>query len=198
MIVLALTGSIGMGKSTTLAMFADEGIPVYSADAAVHELYETNAGPMIEAAFPGTVVNGKVDRIKLSAAVFGKPDELKRLEALIHPLVREKELHFINQTRKSGATLAIIDIPLLYETHGETRVDKVIVVTADVQTQRTRVLARPGMTVQKLDAILGRQMPDADKRLRANYVIDTGKGLDAARQSVRAIIRDINESCTDA
>ncbi len=194
MIVLGLTGSIGMGKSTTLAMFADEGVPVYSADAAVHELYEGEAAAMIEAAFPGTMVKGKVDRDRLSKAVLGKPEKLKRLEALVHPLVRQKEMDFVEQARKSGAPLAVVDIPLLYETGGADRVDKVVVVTADPQIQRARVLSRPGMTVQKLEAILARQLPDADKRALAHYIIDTGQGLDAARQSVRAIIKSIDES----
>lgn len=198
MIVLGLTGSIGMGKSTTLAMFADEGIPVYSADTAVHELYAGEAVPLIAAEFPGTVVNGEVDRDRLSTAVLGKPEQLKRLEALVHPLVRQKEIDFVEQARRSGAALVVVDIPLLYETGGTDRVDKIVVVTADPRTQRERVLTRPGMTVQKLDAILARQMPDADKRARAHYIIDTGQGQDAARQSVRAIIKSINESCDHA
>ncbi len=198
MIVLGLTGSIGMGKSTTLTMFEDEGIPVHSADAAVHDLYEGAAVPIIEAAFPGSTAKGKVDRAKLSVAVFGRAEKLKQLEALVHPLVRRKELDFVEQARKSGAALAVVDIPLLYETGSEQRFDKIVVVTADPQIQRMRVLARPGMTVQKLEAILARQMPDADKRLRAHYIIDTGHGMDAARQSVRAIIKFIIESPNNA
>ncbi len=198
MIVLGLTGSIGMGKSTTLAMFAEEGIPVYSADAAVHELYEAEAAAAIEQAFPGTVTNGKVDRTRLSEAVLGKPEQLKRLETIVHPLVRLKELNFVKQARKSGALLAVVDIPLLFETGGEQRVDKVVVVSADPATQRERVLARPGMTEQKLEAILARQVPDADKRAKADYIIETGKGLEPARAAVRAIIRSISESRTDA
>jgi dephospho-CoA kinase len=198
MIIIGLTGSIGMGKSTTLAMFADEGIPVFSADTAVHGLYEAEAVPLIEAAFPGATANGKVDRVKLSAAVFGNPESLRRLEAIVHPLVRKKELDFVEQARQSGVALAVIDIPLLFETGGEQRFDKIVLVTADPHTQRERVSARPGMSGQKLDAILARQMPDADKRTKAHYIIDTAKGLDAARQSVRAIIRTINESRTHA
>ncbi len=198
MIVLGLTGSIGMGKSTTLAIFAEEGIPVYSADAAVHELYEGEASAVIKQAFPGTVSDGKVDRIRLSAAVLGKPEQLKLLETIVHPLVRQKELDFTKKARESGAALAVVDIPLLFETGGEHRVDKVAVVSADPDTQRERVLARPGMTEQKLDAILARQMPDADKRARADYIIDTGKGLEPARAAVRAIIKSITESRTDA
>ncbi len=198
MIVLGLTGSIGMGKSTTLAMFADEGIPVYSADAAVHELYDGEAAAMIEQAFPGTVIDGKVDRTRLSEAVLGKPEQLKHLESIVHPLVRQKETDFVKLARKSGAPFAVVDIPLLFETGGEHRVDKVVVVSAETQIQRERVLARPGMTEQKLEAILARQMPDADKRARADYIIDTGKGLDPARTAVRAIIKSITESNTDA
>ena len=198
MIVVGLTGSIGMGKSTTLAMFADEAIPVYSADAAVHELYEGEAVDLIAQAFPGTVSEGKVDRTRLSAAVLGKPEQLKRLEAIVHPLVRQKELDFIEQARKSGAILAVVDIPLLFETGGEHRVDKVVVVTAKPEIQRERVMARPGMTAQKLDAILARQMPDADKRAKADYIIETGKGLEPARAAVRAIIKSITESRTNA
>ena len=198
MIVLGLTGSIGMGKSTTLKMFAEEGVPVYSADAAVHELYEGDAVSAIEAAFPGSIANGKVDRGMLSTAVFGRPDALKRLEAIVHPMVRKKEVDFVEKVRKSGAALAVVDIPLLFETGGEQRVDRVIVATVDPQIQRQRVLSRPGMTAQKLQAILARQMPDADKRARAYYIIDTGLGLDAARRSVQAIIREINESPDNA
>ena len=198
MIVLGLTGSIGMGKSTTLAMFADEGVPVYSADAAVHALYENEAAPLVGAAFPGTVANGKVDREKLSRVVLGKPEQLKRLEAIVHPLVRQKELEFLDVARKSGARLAVVDIPLLFETGGENRVDKIAVVSAEPDVQRQRVLARPGMNEAKLDAILARQMPDADKRARSHYIIDTGKGLEPARAAVRAIIKSVTESGADA
>ncbi len=198
MIVLGLTGSIGMGKSTTLAMFANEGVPVYSADAAVHELYEGEAVPLIAAAFPGTVEEGKVDRAKLSNAVIGKPQDLKRLENIVHPLVRLKELEFIEKARKSGAKLAVVDIPLLFETGGESRVDKVLVVTTDPIIQRQRVMARDGMTEDKFNAIIARQIPDAEKRARAHYTIDTGKGLKFARDAVHAIIRSIKESSTHA
>jgi dephospho-CoA kinase len=194
MIVLGLTGSIGMGKSTTLMMFAEEGIAVYSADDAVHELYEGKATALIGKAFPGSVTGGKVDRTKLAAMVLHKPDALKRLEAIVHPLVRQKELAFVKGARKSGAALAVLDIPLLFETQGEKRVDKVVVVTADPQIQRDRVLSRPGMTNEKFTAILARQMPDADKRTRADYIIDTGTGLEATRNAVRAIIRSAKEN----
>lgn len=198
MIVLGLTGSIGMGKSTTLGLFAEVGVPTHSADAAVHDLYENEAVPLIEAAFPGTAIGGRVDREKLSRAVLGKPEALKRLEAIVHPLVRQKEMDFIAHARASGAPLAVVDIPLLYETGGEERVSKVLVVTAPPDTQRKRVMARPGMTAEKFEAILARQMPDAQKRARADFVIDSSLGMDNARSAVRSIIRALSESESDA
>jgi dephospho-CoA kinase len=191
MIILGLTGSIGMGKSTTLKMFEDEGIATYSADAAVHQLYAGKAVPLIEAAFPGTSKDGVVDRQILSTKVLGNPDALKKLEAIIHPLVREAELKFIAKSKLSGAKIAVVDIPLLFETAGQARVDKILVVTADPAIQRQRVLERPGMTIQKFESILARQMKDADKRAQADFIIDTGKGLESARQNVRSIIRKL-------
>lgn len=191
MIVIGLTGSIGMGKSTTLDLFAAEGVPVYSADAAVHALYAGKAAPLIEAAFPGSVIDGRVDREQLSAKVIGRPEALKQLESIVHPLVREAETGFVADAKAAGATLAVLDIPLLFETGGQARVDKVVVVTADPQIQRQRVLARPGMSAQKLDAILARQLPDAEKRRRADFVIDTSLGLDHARTEVRRILADL-------
>ncbi len=188
MIILGLTGSIGMGKSTTLKMFADEGFPTYSADDAVHELYRGKAVPLIESAFPGVTMDGQVDRAKLSAAVVGKPEALKRLEAIVHPLVRQAELEFVSKARAEGAKLIVLDIPLLFETDGKQRVDATLVVSAPREIQRARVLARPGMTPQKLDAILARQMPDADKRRLADYIIDTGEDLGTVRQHVKALI----------
>jgi dephospho-CoA kinase len=177
-----------MGKSTTLQMFAEEGIPTYSADDAVHELYRGKAVPLIESAFPSVTMDSQVDRTKLSAAVVGKPEALKRLEAIVHPLVRQAELEFVSKARADGAKLIVLDIPLLFETDGKQRVDATLVVSALPEIQRTRVLARPGMTPQKLDAILARQMPDADKRKLADYVIDTGEDLDTVRQHVKALI----------
>jgi dephospho-CoA kinase len=191
MIILGLTGSIGMGKSTTLKMFEDEGVATYSADAAVHQLYAGKAAPLIETAFPGTTQNGKVDRQILSTKVLGNPDAFKQLEAIIHPLVREAELKFIADAKSSGATIAVVDIPLLFETAGEARVDKILVVTADPAIQRQRVLARPGMTIEKFESIVARQMKDVDKRAKADFIIDTGKGLDSARKAVRTIIRKL-------
>lgn len=188
MIVLGLTGSIGMGKSTSAQMFIDEGIPVHSADETVHRLYSGAAVPLIEAAFPGTTKTGKVDRTKLSAAVMGKPEALKELEAIIHPLVHAEENKFRDEARSRGANLIVLDIPLLFETGAETRVDKVLVVTAPEDVQRKRVLERSGMTPAKLDAILARQTPDAEKRARADFIIDTRHDFDVTRAEVRKII----------
>jgi dephospho-CoA kinase len=191
MVVLGLTGSIGMGKSTTLQMFSDEGIKTYSADAAVHDLYAGKAAPLIEAAFPGSTKEGIVERQMLSAKVLGNPDALKKLESIVHPLVREAELEFVSTAKASGEKLIVVDIPLLFETGGQARVNKILVVTADPDIQRARVLAREGMSEQKLDSILARQMKDADKRKLADFIIDTGKGLDHARNQVRTIIKKL-------
>ncbi|RYE30854.1 MAG: dephospho-CoA kinase [Hyphomicrobiales bacterium] len=186
--VLGLTGSIGMGKSTTAQLFVQRGVPLHDADAAVHRLHRGRAAEPIEAAFPGTVIDGAVDRAKLGAAVLGKPEALRRLEAIIHPLVREEEEAFLARCRKEGAELAIIDVPLLLETSGEVRCDAVLVVTAPAEVQRQRVLARPGMTADKLAAILSRQMPDAEKRRRAHFLVDTSRGLVAAERQVGSIL----------
>ena len=190
MIIVGLTGSIGMGKSTTSAMFQAEGVPVYDADAAVHALYAKGGAAVapVEAAFPGVVVDGAVDRAKLSAQVVGKPEALKRLEAVVHPLVGESRKVFFEAAAAVNAPLVILDIPLLFETGGERNVAAVIVVSAPEAVQRERVMARPDMTAEKLDAILARQLPDAEKRARADIVIDTSKGLDSAREQVRAAI----------
>ncbi len=188
MIILGLTGSIGMGKSTTLQMFADEHIPTYCADKTVHELYRGKAVPLVETAFPGVTVNGVLDRDRLSAAVMGKPEELKKLEGIIHPLVRQAELDFVSTTKARGAKLVVLDIPLLFETDGKQRVDLTLVVTAPTEIQRARVLARPGMTEQKLDAILARQIPDTAKRELADYIIDTSQDLTTVRQHVKTLI----------
>ena len=187
--VLGLTGSIGMGKSTTAQLFVQRGVPLHDADAAVHRLHRGRAAAPIEAAFPGTVIDGAVDRAKLGAAVLGKPEALRRLEAIIHPLVREEEEAFLANCRREGAELAIIDVPLLLETGGEARCDAVLVVTAPAEIQRQRVLARPGMTAEKLDAILSRQMPDAEKRRRAHFLVDTSRGLVAAERQVGSILK---------
>jgi dephospho-CoA kinase len=188
MIRLGLTGSIGMGKSVTAQMFRDEGIPVHDADQTVHDLYAGSAAELIDAAFPGVLVDGKVDRQRLSARVIHHPEAMAKLEAIIHPLVRLKENAFVKQAEDSGAALAVLDIPLLFETHAQLRVDKILVVTAPAETQRQRVLARPGMSPDKLKTILAKQMPDPQKRAKADYVINTGLGLDRAREEVRKLI----------
>ncbi|MCZ8316174.1 dephospho-CoA kinase [Phreatobacter sp.] len=194
MFVLGLTGSIGMGKSTTSAFFRAAGIPVHDADAAVHKLYAGAAVAPIEAAFPGVTVDGRVDRARLGAVVLKDAEALKRLEAIIHPLVGGAEKAFRDAARARGHTMVVLDIPLLLETGGERRVDAVAVVSAPPGIQRDRVMARPGMTADKLEAILARQMPDAEKRRRAHFVIESGFGLDAARRQVSDLIRALSGS----
>ena len=182
MIVLGLTGSIGMGKSTTAAMFEAQGAPVYDADAAVHALYAAGGGAVaaVEALFPGvTGPDGGIDRAALAARVVGEPEALRRLESVVHPLVGAHRTAFFEGV--AHADVVVVDVPLLFETGGERNVDAVAVVSCPPEMQRARVLARPGMTPEKLDAILARQTPDAEKRARADIVIDTGRGLDAAR-----------------
>jgi dephospho-CoA kinase len=188
MFILGLTGSVGMGKSATARFFAEEGVPVHDADAVVHRLYEGPAVAAIEAAFPGTTGDGKVDRGRLGARVIGDVAALKRLEAIVHPLVQEDERRFLEAARQRGEPVVVLDIPLLYETGGEQRVDAVVVVSAPAEVQRERVLARPGMTAAKLDAILAKQLPDADKRARADFIVDTSRGFEEARAQVRAIL----------
>jgi dephospho-CoA kinase len=191
MVILGLTGSIGMGKSATASLFADEGVPVHDADAAVHRLYEGEAVAAIEAAFPGTTADGKVDRTRLGARVLGDDAARKRLERIVHPLVRAEEARFLAAARDAGAPVVVLDIPLLYETGGEQRVDAVVVVSAPEDVQRGRVLARPGMTPQRFAAILAAQTPDAEKRRRADFVVDTSRGFDAARAQVRDILAHV-------
>lgn len=191
MIILGLTGSIGMGKSTTARMFAEAGIPVHDSDEAVHRLYSGIAAPLVEAAFPGTVINGVVDRAELGRRVIGDREAIARLEKIIHPLVRADADEFLEHHRAAGAPIAVLDIPLLFETNGRGRVDKVVVVTAPADVQRERVLARPGMTVEKFEAILAKQVPDAEKRRQADFVIDTSEGLEAARRQVEAVIHSL-------
>jgi dephospho-CoA kinase len=192
MIRLGLTGSIAMGKSATAKMFAEAGVPVHDADATVHALYSGRAVPLIEAAFPGATAGGKVDRTRLGEMVLGKPEAIAQLEAIIHPLVHEAEADFLARARAEGRRMVVLDIPLLFETGGERRMDAVVVVSAPAELQRERALARPGMTAQRLDAILARQMPDAEKRRRAHFIIDTGSGLDAARCAVQSVIRALS------
>lgn len=190
-LILGLTGSIGMGKSTTASMFRELGCPVHDADAEVHRLYVDEAVAPIAALYPDVVIDGRIDRQRLSRHVVGSPQRLKELEGLIHPFVRASEEAFLAKARAAGARLAVLDIPLLFETGGDKRCDAVVVVTAPADIQRARVLARPGMTTEKLAAILARQMPDAEKRARADFIVDTGHGFDAARQQVRAIIEKL-------
>jgi dephospho-CoA kinase len=189
--VLGLTGSIGMGKSTTAKLFAEAGVPVYDADATVHKVYAGEAVPVIEAAFPGTTVDGKVDRAKLSAKVVGDPEAIRRLEQIVHPMLRTYHQRFLDDAERSGAGIAVVDVPLLFETGGDKRVDAVVVVTTSPEIQRARILARGTMTDTALDALLARQMPDAEKRQRADFVVDTSHGLDPVRLRIRDILAQV-------
>jgi dephospho-CoA kinase len=188
MIILGLTGSIGMGKSTTAKLFEEAGVPVYDADAAVHKIYEGEAVPAIEAAFPGTTADGKVDRNKLSAKVVHDPAAMKQLEQIVHPMLGASRQKFLRDAEQSGAPVAVVDVPLLFETGGEKRVDAVVVVTTTPEIQRQRILERDNMTGEKLDAILARQLPDTEKRKRADFVVDTSHGLDPVRTRIRDIL----------
>jgi dephospho-CoA kinase len=189
MFVLGLTGSIGMGKSATAAMFRAEGIAVHDADAVVHALYQGKAAPAIEAVFPGTTRDGAVDRSLLSAVVLDDPAALARLEAIMHPLVTASRDSFLAEAARNGAGLVVLDVPLLFETAGDRNVDAVVLVTAPESVQKERMSKRPGMTPERLAAILTRQMPDAEKRARAHFIVDTSRGFAAARQQVRGILR---------
>jgi dephospho-CoA kinase len=191
MFVLGLTGSIAMGKSNAARFFADEGVPVHDADATVHWLYEGEAVPAVEAAFPGTTAGGRVDRDKLAARVVGDPAALKRLEAIVHPMVQAVEAKFIAQAEASGVKVAVLDIPLLFETGGDRRVDAVVVVSAPPEVQRARILKRDGMSIDKLEALLARQMPDAEKRRRADFVVDTSGEFAATHAQLREILRAV-------
>lgn len=194
--ILGLTGSIGMGKSATAKMFAEEGVPVHDADAVVHRLYEGEATPLIEAAFPGTTGGGKVDRAKLGERVLGNAEAIKRLEQIVHPLVTQARERFLAEAERNGASVAVLDVPLLYETGGDARCDAVAVVSAPADVQRTRAFERPGMTDAKLAAILAKQMPDAEKRARADFVVDTSQGFDHARAQVREILARVRKMAT--
>jgi len=192
MLVLGLTGSIGMGKSTTAKLFRDEGIAVFDADAAVHELYSGSAVPQICERFPSAVKNGVVDRAMLAQSVIGKADALADLEKIIHPLVRSAELDFIQHHRDHGSKIVLLDIPLLFESGGDGLCDKIVVVTAPPDVQRERVLARDGMTLEKFNGLLARQMSDADKRAKADFIVFTDKGIEDARQQVRKVLQNLN------
>jgi dephospho-CoA kinase len=188
--LIGLTGSIGMGKSETAKMFARLGVPVYDADAAVHALYEPGGAAVadIAKAFPGTVTEGRVDRSALSKELAADKDGFKTLEAIVHPLVGRNQREFLDRAAEAGAELVVLDIPLLYETGGHARMDAVVVVSAPDHVQRARVLARPGMTADKLDQILSRQVPDAEKRAKAHFVVETEHGLDHAFEQVKKIV----------
>jgi dephospho-CoA kinase len=191
MFILGLTGSIGMGKSTTSGFFREAGVPVHGSDAVVHQLYEGEAVAPVEAAFPGVTVDGRIDRTKLAAKLVGDGDAIKRLEAIVHPLVRSVTQRFVDAQRARGARVVVLDIPLLFETGGEKRVDAVVVVSAPAEVQRARVLGRPGMTAERLDTLLTRQMSDADKRARAHFVVDSSRSFDSARAQVHGILRAV-------
>lgn len=200
MLMIGLTGSIGMGKSTTAAMFRDHGIPVYDADAAVHDLYDVGGAAVapVGEAFPGVVVAGAVDRERLRQAVLGDPEAIKRLNAIVHPLVGQDRVGFFARAQAAGADMVVLDIPLLFETGGEARMDAVVVVSAPAEMQRERVLARPGMTPDRFDAILAQQMADAEKRARAHFVVETGHGLEHARAQVDQIVSALRERASQA
>ena len=187
MFIIGLTGSIAMGKTTTARLFAEEGVPVHDADAAVHKLYEGEAVELIEAAFPGSTKDGKVDRVALGHQVVGNPSALQRLEAIVHPLVRKSETKFLHEAERRGAGIVVLDIPLLFETGGEGRADATVVVSAPAEMQRARVLER-GVSLERLEALLKRQMPDAEKRRRADFVVDSSQGVEHARDQVRQIL----------
>jgi dephospho-CoA kinase len=188
--VIGLTGSIAMGKSTTARLFAEEGVPVHDADTAVHRLYEGEAVGPIEAAFPGVTKAGKVDRAALGQRVAGDQPALRRLEQIVHPLVRASEVQFLNQTEASGIPTVVLDIPLLFETGADRRVDAVVVVSAPAETQRARLTER-GIEMERLKALLARQMPDAEKRQRADFVVDSSQGIEHARTQVRQILKAV-------
>jgi dephospho-CoA kinase len=189
--ILGLTGSIGMGKSTAAKLFAEAGVPVYDADATVHRIYQGEAAPAIEAAFPGTTADGKVDRARLSAKVVHDPAAMQRLEQIVHPMLRSYHQKFLDDAEQAGAPVVVMDVPLLFETGGEKRVDAVMVVTTAPELQRQRILARGTMTAETLDAILARQTPDAEKRRRADFVVDTSHGLDPVRARIRDILAEV-------
>jgi dephospho-CoA kinase len=195
MIVLGLTGSIGMGKSTVAAMFAEEGAPSFNSDAAVHALYAVGGAAVapVEAAFPGVTESGAIDRARLAARVLNDTEARQRLEGIVHPLVAQAQADFLATQRAAGRAVVVLDIPLLFETGGDKRVDKTVVVSAPAEVQRARVLARPNMTEEKFAAILSAQMPDAEKRARADFIIDTGCSLEQTRAHVRAVLDVLRE-----
>lgn len=190
---IGLTGSIGMGKSTTAQMFRDEGVAVLDSDQIVHDLYRGAAVAPIAAAFPDVVVDGVVNRSALSAHVLSDPAAMKKLEAIVHPLVWAARDAFIQQRQAQGDWIVVYDVPLLFETGADKSVDAIVVVTAPPELQKQRVLMRPGMTQEKFEAIAGKQTPDTEKRARADFIVETGEGLDAARAQVRHILKTLRE-----
>ncbi|MBB6260790.1 dephospho-CoA kinase [Paenochrobactrum gallinarii] len=193
MIIVGLTGSIGMGKSTAAKMFEQAGVPVYDADETVHRLYAGRASPLIEQAFPGTVVDGIVDRKKLAQAVLNDSQAMKKLEAIVHPLVHEEESLFLEQARLDREPMVVLDIPLLFEAGGKDRVDRIVVVSAPADVQRQRVLAREGMTVEKFESILSRQMSDHEKRAKADFIIDSNVSFEAMQEQIDLIIAQLSK-----
>jgi dephospho-CoA kinase len=189
--VLCLTGSIGMGKSTAAKFFAEEGVPVHDSDATVHALYEGEATPLIEAAFPGSTSGGKVDRTKLATVVLNDKAALARLEAIVHPIVTASREKFLVEARNQGTKVVVFDIPLLFETKAERSCDAVVVVSAPAEIQRKRAFERPGMTEDKLAAIVAKQMPDAEKRRRADFIVDSSQSFDHSRAQIREILRQV-------
>lgn len=197
MLKLGLTGSIATGKSTVLDILAEQGIATFSSDAAVHELYAGEAVPLVDALFPGVGASGTVDRAELSRRLLAeKPGKLRELEAVVHPLVRQRITKFLDESAASGAAIAVVDIPLLFEGGNDWGLDGVIVTVVEEAEQRRRALARPGMTLEKLDKILSRQMPQAEKIARADYVIDTSKSMEETRKDVLALVRRLRTSVT--
>lgn len=196
MIILGLTGSIGMGKSTTAALFAEEGVPVYDADAAVHRLYEPGGAAVapVSEAFPGVEENGAINREKLSAMVVGKAEEMRKLERIVFPLVGQAQTDFIKRNLEKGTKIVVLDVPLLLEGNGKRYSDAIVVVSAPADVQRARVLARPGMTEEKFRAILAKQMPDQEKRKHADFIINTAHGIEDARMQIRAVLDALRDA----
>ena len=192
--IIGLTGSIGMGKTTTAEMFKKHGVPTIDADQIVHQLYENEAVALIEEAFPGTTDGKTVDRKKLSTFVIGQPDSFKKLEAIIHPLVRQKQDEFIKSHREQGADMVLLDIPLLFETGAQSRVDIVVVVTCDPEIQKKRVLARENMNIDKFKAILKKQLPDAEKRKLADHIVDTSVSFEETEAQVIALLSNLRQN----
>jgi dephospho-CoA kinase len=192
LIMIGLTGSIAMGKTTVARMFADEGVPVFDSDAAVHELYRGAAVAPVEASFPNVTIEGRIDRVRLASRVMGDPAALRRLEAIVHPLVESARRKFISAQRLSARNMLVLDVPLLLETGGDAAVDLVVVVTAPADIQRARALSRSGMTGERFDEIMKRQMPDSEKRRRAHFLVDTSASLESTRQQVRDFVQAVS------